>query len=404
MYHFCSLHFFEKGGLTLDKRVYLLTIVSFVVGMAELIIGGILDLVANDLNVTIGRAGLLITIFSLTFAIAAPILLIFTEKVDRKKLMLISLCVFFLSNVLAISSINFFMLFTSRILSALSGSLLAVLCMTIAPTIVTRNHTGKAIGLVIMGTSASIVLGLPIGLFLGNLLGWRAPFVLIALLTILSMFGVQKFLGHIQAQPAVSIMTQIRTLKNRKILFAQLTMFFYLTGHLTVYAFLTPFVKDILGLSSTWTMIVYFIFGIAAVTGGGLGGNLSDKFGAKHIMISVISIFAITLFILPLSPKWLPLFFVLLVIWGMMSWSITPALQTYLINIAPETSAIQQSINNSALHFGIAFGSFVGSMIVERSGVIYTPVAGGIFLLIALLAATISIKSKIQTARQIHSS
>lgn len=388
----------------MDKRVYLLTIVSFVVGMAELIIGGILDLVANDLNVTIGRAGLLITIFSLTFAIAAPILLIFTEKVDRKKLMLISLCVFFLSNVLAISSINFFMLFTSRILSALSGSLLAVLCMTIAPTIVTRNHTGKAIGLVIMGTSASIVLGLPIGLFLGNLLGWRAPFVLIALLTILSMFGVQKFLGHIQAQPAVSIMTQIRTLKNRKILFAQLTMFFYLTGHLTVYAFLTPFVKDILGLSSTWTMIVYFIFGIAAVTGGGLGGNLSDKFGAKHIMISVISIFAITLFILPLSPKWLPLFFVLLVIWGMMSWSITPALQTYLINIAPETSAIQQSINNSALHFGIAFGSFVGSMIVERSGVIYTPVAGGIFLLIALLAATISIKSKIQTARQIHSS
>lgn len=387
----------------MDKRVYLLTTVSFVVGMVELIIGGILDLVANDLNVTIGHAGLLITIFSLTFAIAAPILLIFTEKVERKKLMLVSLFIFLLSNVLAIISINFFMLFTSRILSALSGSLLSVLCMTIAPTIVSKNHTGKAIGLVIMGTSASIVLGLPIGLFLGNLFGWRAPFILIALLTLLSMLGVQKFLGHINAQPAVSIMTQIRTLKNRKILFAQLTMFFYLTGHLTVYAFLTPFVKDILGLSSTWTMIVYFIFGIAAVTGGGLGGNLSDKFGAKHIMISVISIFAITLFILPLSPKWLPLFFILLIIWGMMSWSITPALQTYLIKIAPETSAIQQSINNSALHFGIAFGSFIGSIIVERSGVIYTPIAGGIFLLIALLAATISIKSKIQLAKQADS-
>src|SRR5699024_10905174 len=108
------------------------------------------------------------------------------------------------------------------------------------------------------------------------------------------------------------------------------------------------------------------------------------KFRAKHIMISVISIFAITLFVLPLSPKWLPLFFILLIIWGMMSWSITPALQTYLIKITPETSAIQQSINNSALHFGIAFGSFIGSIIVERSGVIYTPIAGGIFLLIAL--------------------
>src|SRR5699024_2388577 len=359
---------------------------------------------ANDLNVTIGRAGLLITIFSLTFAIAAPILLIFTEKVDRKKLMLISLCVFFLSNVLAISSINFFMLFTSRILSALSGSLLAVLCMTIAPTIVTRNHTGKAIGLVIMGTSASIVLGLPIGLFLGNLLGWRAPFVLIALLTILSMFGVQKFLGHIQAQPAVSIMTQIRTLKNRKILFAQLTMFFYLTGHLTVYAFLTPFVKDILGLSSTWTMIVYFIFGIAAVTGGGLGGNLSDKFGAKHIMISVISIFAITLFILPLSPKWLPLFFALLVIWGLMSWSITPALQTDYINKPPVMSEIHQSFIHSELLYGNALCSVVHSIIVKCSRVIYPPLSVKIFLLTVLLAASISNNSELQTTRQIHSS
>src|SRR5699024_3259582 len=160
---------------------------------------------------------------------------------------------------------------------------------------------------------------------------------------------------------------------------------------------------DILGVRIRGKMIVYFIFGIAAVTGGGLGGNLSDKFGAKHIMINVISIFAITLFILPLSPKWLPLFFILLIIWGMMSWSITPALQTYLIKIAPETSAIQQSINNSASHFGIAFGSFIGSIIVERSGVIYTPIAGGIFLLIALLAATTSIKSKIQLAKQADS-
>src|SRR5699024_7431002 len=151
--------------------------------MAELIIGGILDLVANDLNVTIGRAGLLITIFSLTFAIAAPILLIFTEKVDRKKLMLISLCVFFLSNVLAISSINFFMLFTSRILSALSGSLLAVLCMTIAPIIVIRYHTVIAIGFVTMGASDYIVLGFPNDRFLLKLLCYRAPFVLISLIT-----------------------------------------------------------------------------------------------------------------------------------------------------------------------------------------------------------------------------
>lgn len=376
----------------MDKRVYLLTTVTFVVGMAELIIGGILDLVAKDLNVSISSAGLLITVFSLTFAIAAPILLWVTEKMDRKKLILFSLFIFLLSNILAAVSINFTMIFIARILGALSGSLLAVLCMTIPPAIVRPNEIGKAIGLVIMGTSASIVLGLPIGLFIGNMFGWRAPFILIALLTIIVMFGVHLFLHRIETTKSTPLILQLKTLKNRPILCAQLTMFFYLTGHLTVYAFLTPLIKDILHLDSTWTMIIYFIFGISAVIGGGLGGSLSDRFGAKRVILTVIVIFIITMFSLPLSTKFLPLFLVLLVIWGIMSWSITPALQTYLIKIAPDTSAIQQSINNSALHFGIAFGSFVGAMVVKNSSVIYTPIAGGSFLIVSLLVALLSMK------------
>lgn len=78
----------------MNKRVYLLTIVSFVVGMVELIIGGILDLVAKDLQVSIGKAGFLITVFSLVFAVASPVLLMMTSKIERKKLTLISLLIF----------------------------------------------------------------------------------------------------------------------------------------------------------------------------------------------------------------------------------------------------------------------------------------------------------------------
>lgn len=376
----------------MDKRVYLLTTVSFVVGMAELIIGGILDLISVDLDISISRAGLLITIFSLTFAVAAPILLWATEKIDRKKLILFSLFIFLLSNLLAVFSINFTMIFIARILGALSGSLLAVLCMTIAPAIVRRNETGKAIGLVVMGTSASIVLGLPIGLFIGDMFGWRAPFVFISALTIVVIFGVYFFLHRIQTEKPTPLRLQLRTLKNKPILYAQLTMFLYLTGHLTVYAFLTPFVKDILNLNSTWTIVIYFLFGISAVIGGALGGNLSDRFGSKRVILTVNILFIITMFSIPLSTKSLVLFLILLVIWGIMSWSITPALQTYLIKIAPETSAIQQSINNSALHFGIAFGSFIGSMVVKNSSVLYTPIAGGLFLILSLCTALLSFK------------
>src|SRR5690625_4542245 len=133
----------------MDKRVYLLTIVAFIVGMVELIIGGILDLVATDLNVSLGKAGLLITIFSLVFAISAPILLVLTAKVERKKLALLSLFVFFIGNVIAIFSPTFNVLMIARIISAASGSLLIILCITIASSIVPQKHVGRAIGIVV---------------------------------------------------------------------------------------------------------------------------------------------------------------------------------------------------------------------------------------------------------------
>src|SRR5690625_5181122 len=137
----------------MDKRVYLLTIVAFIVGMVELIIGGILDLVATDLNVSLGKAGLLITIFSLVFAISAPILLVLTAKVERKKLALLSLFVFFIGNVIAIFSTTFNVLMIARIFSAASGSLLFIFCIYIAYCIVIQKNVGLSILFVIIGIS-----------------------------------------------------------------------------------------------------------------------------------------------------------------------------------------------------------------------------------------------------------
>lgn len=374
----------------MDKRVYLLTIVSFVVGMVELIIGGILDLVATDLGISLGKAGMLITVFSLVFAIAAPILLAATNKIERKKLTLISLVVFLAGNMLAVVSPTYIILFAARIISAASGSLLVVLCITIASNIVQPNYRGRAIGVVMMGVSGSLVLGVPLGLMLGNAFGWRAPFMLISVLTVFSFLGVYFFMGKIAPNPSISLIKQLATLKNRKIFFAQLTTFLFLAGHLTLYAYLTPFLKTTMGLDGTWVSIVYLLFGVAAVLGGGIGGTFADKFGAKPTIIGVIIIFGLAIFSIPYTTFAVPVFLIVMIIWSMMSWAITPALQSYLIEAAPETSDIQQSLNNSALHFGIAFGSFLGGLVIEQSGVEYNATVGGFFVIIALATATIS--------------
>ncbi|MBY7142149.1 MFS transporter [Virgibacillus sp. NKC19-3] len=374
----------------MDKRVYLLTIVSFVVGMVELIIGGILDLVATDLDVGLGQAGLLITIFSLIFAIAAPILLITTAKIERKRLTLISLAVFLLGNIVSAASPSYSILFLGRVISALSGSLLIILCLTMAANIVKPAYRGRAIGIVTMGVSGSLVLGVPIGLMLGNFFGWRAPFVFIAMLTLLSMVGVYALMEKVAPKPSIPLRQQLATLKNRKIFFAHLTTFLFLAGHSTLYAYLTPFAKTTMDLDGTWVSIIYLLFGIAAVSGGAVGGALSDQIGSKRMIFAAMILFGFAIFSISYTTFALPIFLVSLVMWGMGNWAITPAMQSYLIETSPETSDIQQSLNNSALHFGIAFGSFVGGIIVEQASVEVTPRVGGLFVIIALISVSIS--------------
>ncbi|WP_299090907.1 MFS transporter [uncultured Metabacillus sp.] len=374
----------------MDKRVYLLTIVSFVVGMVELIIGGILDLISSDLNIGLGKAGFLITVFSLVFAVAAPVLLTMTAGVERKRLTLLSLLIFFIGNGLAVFSPSYSMLLIARIISAASGSLLVVLCVTIASSIVAEKYRARAIGVVFMGISASLVLGVPIGLMLGNEFGWRAPFILILALTLLSVIGVYFFMDKIDPKPAIPIRVQLRTLKNRKVLFAQLTSFLFLAGHLTLYGYLTPYLKMEIGLDGTWVSIVYLIFGVAAVAGGGIGGFLADRFGTKPTILFVTVVFGIAIFSIPFTTFALPLFLAVMMIWSMLSWAITPAMQSYLIESAPETSEIQQSLNNSALHFGIAFGSFIGGAVIEKGSVALNPQVGGLIIIAALGAAVIS--------------
>lgn len=377
----------------MDKRVYLLAIVSFVVGMVELIIGGLLDIVANDLDVSLGQAGFLMTVFSLAFALAAPILLSVTQRVERKRLTLITLVIFLLGNIIAILSPYYSILLVGRIIAASSGSLLIALCLTMVPNIVTEQYRARAIGIVFMGVSASLVLGVPIGLMLGNAFGWRAPFIMISILTLVSMAGVFFFLERMAPKPSIPIRMQLRTLKNRKILFAQATSFVMLTGHLTLYGYLTPFLKMKLGLDGTWVSIVYLIFGIAAVVGGGIGGFLADRFGSKRTIISVIIFFAVSMLSIPYTTFSLPLFLILMVIWSMLSWAITPAMQSYLIELSPETSDIQQTLNNSAVHVGIAFGSFIGGIVIEQTSVEFNPTVGGVLVLISLGTAALSVMS-----------
>lgn len=303
----------------MDKRVYMLTMIAFVVGMSELIVGGILDLIADELHVRISTAGLLITVFAFVFAISSPILLVTFAKVERTKLITFALVIFFLGNVMAVFSHTFTLLLISRIISAASGSIATVLSINLASRVVEPAYRGRAIGLVVMGISGSLVLGLPVGVFLGNTINWQAPFVLTAVLTVFLMIGIRFTLEKVQPTQVVTLREQIITLKNNRVLLAHATTFFFLAGHFTFYGYLTPYAKNVLQFDGLTISVLYLLYGMAAVSGGGLAGVASDRFGNRNTLLFSTFILAASLLIIPFTTGVLVVFWMMLLVWGIVS-------------------------------------------------------------------------------------
>ncbi|PWW06189.1 DHA1 family purine base/nucleoside efflux pump-like MFS transporter [Paenibacillus cellulosilyticus] len=387
----------------MDKRIWILAIASFVVGTVELVIAGIIDMIAQDLNVSVGNAGQLITVYSLVFAFGSPILINLTSKVERKKLLTAAMLVFFAGNMIAIVSPNFTILLISRIILAASCSIVVVLSIVMASSIVASELRGRAIGIIFMGISASLVIGVPLGTFIGNIWGWRSTFALVGALTLIVAWAVNRFLPQVAPRPGVPLRDQLRTLKNSKILSAHLISILQMTGQFTIYAYITPFLNETMGLSTSMISLVLFVYGLAGIAGGWIGGWSSDKIGNGKTMIIALLLHSLAILLLPYSTDSIFPLLIVVIVWCAFNMAPSPAIQSYLIQTAPESSDIQLSFNTSSLHIGVAAGSIVGGLILNYYSVTMNTWVGGLIVILAILSAIFSLSKNRTKSSTAHS-
>lgn len=365
--------------------VYLLALAAFLIGTIEYIITGIIQMVADDLQVTTSAAGLLVTSLALSAAIGAPIVIALTINIDRRKILSWMLIIFTLSNIITSVSHSFEMVLMTRVLQGISGGTAIVVAMAVATRLVEREKRGTAIGIILMGLSSSLVLGVPIGTFLSSMIGWKALFAAIGLITLIPMIVVYRRIPSMKEQEPVTLGMQLSILKDKRILLAVAVTLFYVGGYSTLFTYLTPFLQESANLSITEISGILLLAGICSFLGSSLGGVAADKKGPTFTIFSGIILQIIMLMLLAFVTGNLVVMVAVIMIWMIATWSTSPAQQLYLVTLVPKSPDIALSVNTSFIQFGFALGSGLGGLVLSRTSILNLSWISAGTVLLALL-------------------
>ncbi|WP_273785123.1 MFS transporter [Brucella intermedia] len=370
----------------MDTRIFALALATFVTGTAENIIVGILPGIARGLDVSVSAAGQLTSIFSITFALAAPLALVLTTRFERKAILVSALGVFIASNILASLSPNYGVLFAARIGMAIASAAVCLIATMLATELVTPAMRGRAIGIIFVGISGSMVAGVPTGMIVNEWLGWRAVFLCLAstaaLVLLLSMHALS---GAGRSQRGLPPYTP--HLKSFRLVSAQLVSILMIGGHFVLFAYLTPYLLEAVHVSSQRIIWAMLAFGLAGMTGGYLGGLLADKLSPRLAIVLTPLLYLTALMAIPVAINSSTVFGMVLMIWACLSWMISPVVQSFLMTTDPATGEAGVGINLSAMHVGVALGTATGGLALEYMSLQALPWTGSVLVGLSLLCA-----------------
>lgn len=384
-------------------KVYVLALVSFLVGTSNYIISGVLDRIAETMGTSVAAAGQLITVYSLAYAVGTPILMALTAKMDRRKLLLYSLGLFIIANLLTFILSGFGLFIAARIITALGAGVVTVNALSIAAKIAPPGKQASAIANVTMGITASLIIGVPLGRMVASAFGWKAVFLAIAIVGVIAMLVISAVFPRLQGDKPVPLIKQFALLKKPQVLVALAITFFWLGGYSLAYTYISPFLLEVTHLNESLISAALFVFGIASLIGSKVGGYSADKRGIIVTLVSGMVLHVISLILLSLVGQSIIAVFAILILWSFAAWSSAPAQQFNLVSLVPESSGVMLSLNSSMMQLAMAVGAGIGGLIVNRVSLASITWFGVFGVLIAIIAVFVlssmaSRHSAVQTA------
>lgn len=375
--------------------VTILVALSFILGMSEFIMVGILPDIAAGLKVSEVTVGNLVSLFALVYAPVTPLGSALSARFPRFATHLTLVGVFLLGNVLCAFAPNYGVLVIARILIALVSGTLVAIAMTYAPDVTTERYRTKFIAWVFSGFSIASVVGVPVGTWVANVFGWRWAFHLVNVLTVVLIVLMVIVLPRNSHIVKIGFLPQFRLFFDRRIQLGVLDVVFGAAASYVFYTYLTPIMRDEVHVPERYLSVGLVIFGAACLWSNLYGGKLADRGRGVEPLTHIRPIYCAHAVLMAslIVAHWVPVYgALLLVVLGMFMYLQNSASQVLYMDVAsqshPGSLNLAASLNSMSFNIGIALGSAVGGVVNGHVGLMWLGPVGALFLLCAIAITT----------------
>ncbi len=366
---------------------------GFGIGTTEFVTMGLLPDIAAAMKVSEPTAGHAVSAYALGVVVGAPVIAALCARVPRKRLLMALMVAFTLGNAATVVAPTFATLTVARFVAGLPHGAYFGVASLAAATLAPVGQRAKAVAAVMLGLSAANVVGVPAATWLGQHLGWRDAFVVVAVIGIATVAAIARFVPELHGIRLTDPRTELGALRRSQVLLTLLVGAVGFGGMFAVYTYITTTLTDVAGMRLGLVPIVLMLFGLGMVAGNILGGVLADRGVDRAIFIAMISMIVILAgFVAAAHNPYTAAVGAFLI--GASGAALAPGLQTRLMDVAHDAQTLAAALNHAALNIANAAGAWLGGVVIA-AGLGYTaPAAVGAVLAVvgtALFTVTVAI-------------
>lgn len=369
-----------------EKKHSWMGVISLSVGVfalvtAEFLPASLLSRIAGDLGVTEGVAGRSVAITAIVAAVAGLIVPVVLSRVDRRHLMIALSVVAVLSNVLVALAPSYPVLLLARVLLGVTIGGFWSLAISMTARLVPASKLGVGLTIVNVGVSLATVAAVPLGTLLGELWGWRVVFLLAGAVGVVAIILQIVVLPSIRSPRSAGFRPLFQTLRSRLILLCLTAMALMGAGHFAGFTYIRPAATEIGGLSPDQLALLLLAYGVGVVAGNLVAGPLADRSLRLAVFVFPLVLGSAMISFALLEGNAV-LLFIAVALWGAGFGALPTVIGTWLARAEPDRLESVGGLQTAVFQVAIAFGAFVGGLLVDGAGVQTALIVGGIAALV----------------------